>query len=220
MGDAIITYENEILVGKHKGQDYEYVIPKSTILIENPVARRRHYADKHKTGELAKAFVAFLQHARGAALVRQVRLPPGAAERSSTEVGDAVPEAGRPVHDPETSAAGRRCRRRCSTPAPPTTARSRNRAKASCERARACTRAAPTPRAAEHRHESSRLRTERRPVQRGAIAASRVRRAAGRAAAGPLVHAGLAQGLPAFWQRGQLPTSRAARCGSRSGPRS
>lgn len=60
VGDAIITYENEILVGRMKNQDYDYVIPKSTILIENPVAVVDSYADRHGTRELAHAFVAFL----------------------------------------------------------------------------------------------------------------------------------------------------------------
>jgi sulfate transport system substrate-binding protein len=60
VGDAIITYENEILVGKSKGQDYEYVIPKSTILIENPVALVDGYTERHKNDALAKAFVAYL----------------------------------------------------------------------------------------------------------------------------------------------------------------
>ena len=32
VGDAIITYENEILVGKQKGQKYDFVVPRSTIL--------------------------------------------------------------------------------------------------------------------------------------------------------------------------------------------
>jgi sulfate/thiosulfate-binding protein len=61
VGDAIITYENEIVVGKQKGQDYDYVIPKSTILIENPVSVVDTYTEKHKTDDLAQAFVAFLQ---------------------------------------------------------------------------------------------------------------------------------------------------------------
>jgi sulfate transport system substrate-binding protein len=61
VGDAIITYENEILVGKLKGQDYEYVIPKSTLLIENPIAVVDTYAEKHKNGALAKAFVDFVR---------------------------------------------------------------------------------------------------------------------------------------------------------------
>lgn len=60
VGDAIITYENEILVGRLKGQDYDYVVPKSTILIENPVAEVDVYTAKHGNAELAKAFVEFM----------------------------------------------------------------------------------------------------------------------------------------------------------------
>jgi sulfate transport system substrate-binding protein len=60
VGDAIITYENEILVGRKSGQDYEYLIPKSTILIENPVAVVDEYVDKHGTRAAAEAFVNFL----------------------------------------------------------------------------------------------------------------------------------------------------------------
>ena len=63
LGDAIITYENEILVGRQKGKDYEYVVPKSTILIENPVAVVDEYTKKHGTHEVATAFVAFLHGA-------------------------------------------------------------------------------------------------------------------------------------------------------------
>lgn len=60
VGDVIITYENEILVGQESGQDYEMVIPRSSILIENPVAVVDTYVDKHGTREVAEAFVAFL----------------------------------------------------------------------------------------------------------------------------------------------------------------
>jgi sulfate transport system substrate-binding protein len=59
VGDVIITYENEILVGQKGGQDYEMVIPRSTILIENPIAVVDAYADKHGTREVAEAFVDF-----------------------------------------------------------------------------------------------------------------------------------------------------------------
>ncbi len=60
VGDAIITYENEILVGKQKGQKYDYVIPKSTILIENPVAVIDEVADAHGGRKAADALVDFL----------------------------------------------------------------------------------------------------------------------------------------------------------------
>src|SRR5213593_4580881 len=60
VGDAAITYENEVLVGKQSGQKYEYVIPRSTILIENPVALVDKYADKHGVRAAAEGFVDFL----------------------------------------------------------------------------------------------------------------------------------------------------------------
>lgn len=76
VGDAIITYENEIVVGKSKGQDYEYVIPKSTILIENPIAVVDGYTGKHKSDEVAKAFVAFTQSAQAQRVFAQFGLRP------------------------------------------------------------------------------------------------------------------------------------------------
>ncbi|HYN90154.1 MAG TPA: sulfate ABC transporter substrate-binding protein [Ardenticatenaceae bacterium] len=60
IGDVAITYENEVLVGQANGQDYEYVIPSSTILIENPVAVIDANVDEHGTREVAEAFVEFL----------------------------------------------------------------------------------------------------------------------------------------------------------------
>ncbi|MBK6425341.1 MAG: sulfate ABC transporter substrate-binding protein [Blastocatellia bacterium] len=60
VGDVAITYENEVLVGRQAGQTYEYVIPTSTILIENPVALVDVNVDKHGVRPVAEAFVEFL----------------------------------------------------------------------------------------------------------------------------------------------------------------
>jgi sulfate/thiosulfate transport system substrate-binding protein len=60
VGDVAITYENEVLVGRQAGQKYEYVIPRSTILIENPVALIDKNVDKHGVREVAQAFIDFL----------------------------------------------------------------------------------------------------------------------------------------------------------------
>jgi sulfate transport system substrate-binding protein len=60
IGDAAITYENEVLVGQQAGQNYELVLPSSTIRIDNPVAVVDTYADKHGTRDAAEAFVDFL----------------------------------------------------------------------------------------------------------------------------------------------------------------
>jgi sulfate transport system substrate-binding protein len=60
VGDVIITYENEMLVGQKSGQTYEMILPRSTILIENPLAVVDAYADNHGTRVAADAFVEFL----------------------------------------------------------------------------------------------------------------------------------------------------------------
>jgi len=61
VGDVAITYENEVLSGRLAGQTYDYVVPKSTILIVNPIAVVDANATKHGTTDLADAFVAFTQ---------------------------------------------------------------------------------------------------------------------------------------------------------------
>lgn len=60
IGDLAITYENEVLVGRNSGQDYDLVIPTSTILIENPLAVVDANVDKHGSRQVAEAFVEFL----------------------------------------------------------------------------------------------------------------------------------------------------------------
>jgi len=60
-GDVFLDYENEALFAQQKGQPVQFVIPKATILIENPIAVTT--TSKHK--EQAQAFVNFL-HTRPA----------------------------------------------------------------------------------------------------------------------------------------------------------
>jgi len=65
VGDAAITYENEVLVGRQTGQNYDYVVPRSTILIQNPVALIDKYVDKHGVRQVAEAFIEFLWSEEG-----------------------------------------------------------------------------------------------------------------------------------------------------------
>jgi sulfate transport system substrate-binding protein len=55
-GDVLISYENDAITAQQKGQGVEYVIPKQTILIENPAAVVKK--SQHLTQ--AQAFLAFL----------------------------------------------------------------------------------------------------------------------------------------------------------------
>lgn len=56
-GDAMIAYENEILLTRQLGYDFEYVVPDSTILIENPVA----VTETSENPEAARDFLRYLR---------------------------------------------------------------------------------------------------------------------------------------------------------------
>jgi sulfate/thiosulfate-binding protein len=61
VGVVIVTYENELLGRIMNGVKYDIVIPKNTILIENPAAVVDKNADKHGTRKVAEAFISYLQ---------------------------------------------------------------------------------------------------------------------------------------------------------------
>jgi sulfate/thiosulfate transport system substrate-binding protein len=56
-GDVLLTYENEAIAAQLAGQKLQYVIPRSTILIENPIAVLKNSENK----EAATAFIRFLK---------------------------------------------------------------------------------------------------------------------------------------------------------------
>ncbi len=56
-GDVLITYENEAIAAQLAGQKAPYVIPRSTILIENPIAVLKESSNKEK----ANQFIRFLK---------------------------------------------------------------------------------------------------------------------------------------------------------------
>lgn len=60
VGDVAITYENEVLVAQQAGKAMELVIPRSTILIENPVALIDRYVDQHGNRAAVEAFIQYL----------------------------------------------------------------------------------------------------------------------------------------------------------------
>lgn len=60
VGDALITYENEALLRQKQGKDFFFIVPEETILIENPIAIVDVNVDKHKTREVAEAFIEFV----------------------------------------------------------------------------------------------------------------------------------------------------------------
>ncbi len=59
-GDALINYENEIILASQKGEKPTYTIPDVNVSIDNPIAIVDKNVDKHGTREVAEAFVKFL----------------------------------------------------------------------------------------------------------------------------------------------------------------
>jgi sulfate/thiosulfate transport system substrate-binding protein len=62
-GDVLISYENEAITAQQKGEELDYVIPESTILIENPIAvtkdapaSAQEFVDYLRTDEAQKIF--------------------------------------------------------------------------------------------------------------------------------------------------------------------
>jgi sulfate/thiosulfate-binding protein len=71
-GDAMLAYENEAILAKSKGVALQYLVPRSTILIENPVAAVK--SSKHI--RQAKALVKFLRGAKAQQLFGQAGYRP------------------------------------------------------------------------------------------------------------------------------------------------
>lgn len=59
-GDALINYENEILLAAQNGEKLPYIVPDVNISIDNPIAIVDKNVDKHGTREVAEAFVQYL----------------------------------------------------------------------------------------------------------------------------------------------------------------
>lgn len=60
-GDVLISYENEAILAKRQDKSLQYIDPKQTILIENPIA----VTSDTKYPKQAKAFVSFLHSPKG-----------------------------------------------------------------------------------------------------------------------------------------------------------
>ena len=59
-GDALINYENEIILAEQKGEKVTAIVPDVNISIDNPIAVVDKNVDKHGTREVAEGFVKYL----------------------------------------------------------------------------------------------------------------------------------------------------------------
>ena len=59
-GDALVNYENEVILAKQKGEKLDFVVPEINISIDTPVAVVDKNVERHGNKEAAEAFVKFL----------------------------------------------------------------------------------------------------------------------------------------------------------------
>jgi sulfate/thiosulfate-binding protein len=64
-GDALINYENEVILLQQKGVKVEYTIPKINVSIDNPIAVVDKNVDKHGNRAVVEAFVKYLYSPEG-----------------------------------------------------------------------------------------------------------------------------------------------------------
>jgi sulfate transport system substrate-binding protein len=75
-GDAIVTYENELLLRKKEGREIPYVVPPRTLRIDSPAAIVDANVEKHGNREVVEAFFAFLQGTEGQAILTEYGFRP------------------------------------------------------------------------------------------------------------------------------------------------
>jgi sulfate/thiosulfate-binding protein len=91
MGDVVITYENEIVVGQRAGRRYDQVTPHATLRIDNPAALVDVYVDQHRRRELAETFLQYLRSPEAQRIFAEAGLRPVDPEVAAESKGK-VPE--------------------------------------------------------------------------------------------------------------------------------
>lgn len=59
-GDALINYENEVILAAQRGESLPYIVPEVNISIDNPIAVIDKNVDRHGNREVVEAFVQYL----------------------------------------------------------------------------------------------------------------------------------------------------------------
>ena len=98
-GDVLLGYENEAIKAQDEGEEVDYVIPPSTILIQTPIAVTKD------APAAAQGFLDFIWSDAGQRALGRERLPADQPEAGRRE---AVPDPGRPCSRSPSSAAGTR----------------------------------------------------------------------------------------------------------------
>lgn len=81
-GDVLISYENEAILGKQQGQEFEYIVPDRNLLIENPAAVTT------SAPETAQEFLDYALSPEGQAIYAQYGFRPLSHLADQVEIGE------------------------------------------------------------------------------------------------------------------------------------
>jgi sulfate transport system substrate-binding protein len=92
-GDVLLSYENEAILARQSGQDFDYIVPDTTLRIDNPCALTEDASDK------AKAFLDFQKSEEGQKLYAETGYRPlvdvgDVTVDGANDPSDAFPEPG------------------------------------------------------------------------------------------------------------------------------
>ena len=82
-GDAVVTYENELLLQSKEGEPIPYVIPRSTLLIESPAALVEGSVERHGNRGARGGVSRVPALGRGSTDLRRLRVPARQPRRQS-----------------------------------------------------------------------------------------------------------------------------------------
>jgi sulfate transport system substrate-binding protein len=91
-GDAVVTYENELLLRGKEGEPIPYVVPPSTLLIESPAAIVEASVEQHENRPLVEAFLEFLRSAEGQKIFADYGFRPVTSEAGAAPTALPKPE--------------------------------------------------------------------------------------------------------------------------------
>jgi len=90
-GDAVVTYENELLLRSRESQPIPYVIPPATLLIEGPAAVVETAVESHGSRAVAEAFLEFVHSDQGQRIVAEYGFRPVKSEAAAPRGAQALP---------------------------------------------------------------------------------------------------------------------------------
>src|SRR5690606_18648623 len=91
-GDAVVTYEDELILRRREGLDIPYVAPPATLLMEGPAAIVEPSVERHGNRAVAEAFLEFLRTPEAQAILADHGFRPVGGDAAAAVGAKAPPQ--------------------------------------------------------------------------------------------------------------------------------